>query len=127
LHAPLVSYGGTKMSKSLGNLVFVSDLLKEWEPTAIRLAVLAHHYRTPWDWTDDLMVEAAARLERWRAAAASAGERATEGDGAEAALDAVRGALDDDLDTPAALAAIDKAATSRRPIVTAAALLGVSL
>ena len=78
------------MSKSLGNLVFVSDLLKEWEPAAIRLAILAHHYRTPWDWDDALMPAAAERLERWRAAG--------EGDGA---LDEVRAALDDDLDTPA--------------------------
>src|SRR3954466_7130792 len=68
LHAPLVSYDGTKMSKSLGNLVFVSDLLKDWEPQAIRLAVLAHHYRSGWEWTDGLMPAASERLEQWRAA-----------------------------------------------------------
>ena len=42
------------MSKSLGNLVFVGDLCKEWDPAAVRLALLAHHYREDWDWrTDD--------------------------------------------------------------------------
>ncbi|MBO0748474.1 MAG: cysteine--tRNA ligase, partial [Acidimicrobiaceae bacterium] len=45
LHAPMVRLEGTKMSKSLGNLLFVHDLLKDWEAPAIRLAVLAHHYR----------------------------------------------------------------------------------
>ncbi len=64
----MVRLDGTKMSKSLGNLVFVHDLLKDWEGSAIRLAVLAHHYRTDWDWHDGLMPEAAARLARWRAA-----------------------------------------------------------
>ena len=64
----MVRLDGTKMSKSLGNLVFVRDLLKEWEPAAIRLAVIAHHYRGEWDWTDELMPDAAARLAAWRAA-----------------------------------------------------------
>jgi L-cysteine:1D-myo-inositol 2-amino-2-deoxy-alpha-D-glucopyranoside ligase len=118
LHAPLVSYDGTKMSKSLGNLVFVSDLLKDWEPQAIRLAVLAHHYRTAWDWTDGLMPAATERLERWRDA---------QGTSDPLVLDAVRAALDDDLDTPAALAAIDEAATGGRDVTDAAELLGVRL
>jgi L-cysteine:1D-myo-inositol 2-amino-2-deoxy-alpha-D-glucopyranoside ligase len=118
LHAPLVSYEGTKMSKSLGNLVFVGDLLKDWEPQAIRLAVLAHHYRSGWEWTGGLMPAATERLERWRAA--------PDGDD-PALLDAVRAALDDDLDTPTALAHIDDAATSGRPVAAAAALLGVRL
>ena len=119
LHAPLVSYEGTKMSKSLGNLVFVSDLLKDWEPQAIRLAVLAHHYRSGWEWTDRLMPEAAARLERWRASSAGAPS--------DGLLDRVRTAVDDDLDTPSALAAIDAAATAGDSAVDAAALLGVTL
>jgi L-cysteine:1D-myo-inositol 2-amino-2-deoxy-alpha-D-glucopyranoside ligase len=119
LHAPLVSYEGTKMSKSLGNLVFVSDLLKDWEPQAIRLAVLAHHYRSGWEWTDQLMPEATDRLERWRAS--------SDGTGDEGLLDRVRAAVDDDLDTPAALAAIDAAAASGASVVDAATLLGVAL
>jgi L-cysteine:1D-myo-inositol 2-amino-2-deoxy-alpha-D-glucopyranoside ligase len=114
MHVGMVRLDGTKMSKSLGNLVFVHDLLKEWEAPAIRLAVLAHHYRGEWDWTDRLMPTAAARLEAWRAAG--------EGDGA---LGEVRAALDDDLDTPRALGAIDRAAARGRGVSEAAALLGV--
>ena len=57
------------MSKSLGNLVFVGDLCKEWDPAAVRLALLAHHYRHDWDWrTDEDMPAAAARLALWRSA-----------------------------------------------------------
>jgi L-cysteine:1D-myo-inositol 2-amino-2-deoxy-alpha-D-glucopyranoside ligase len=116
LHAPLVSMHGTKMSKSLGNLVFVSDLLKEWDPDAIRLTILAHHYRTPWDWTDRLMPEATIRLEHWRKA----------GKG-RSALDDVRAALDDNLDTPRALMVIDEAADHGHGVSEAAALLGVRI
>ncbi len=115
MHAGMVRLDGVKMSKSLGNLVFVHDLLKEWEGGAIRLAVLAHHYRSDWDWHDRLMPEALARLSAWRAAG--------RGDGA---LDEVGRALDDDLDTPAALAAIDRAASEGRGVSEAVALLGVA-
>jgi L-cysteine:1D-myo-inositol 2-amino-2-deoxy-alpha-D-glucopyranoside ligase len=118
LHAPLVSYDGTKMSKSLGNLVFVSDLLKEWEPQAIRLAVLGHHYRSGWEWNDGLMPAATERLERWRSAPAGADD---------GLLDGVRAALDDDLDTATALRLVDEAAAADRPVRDAAALLGVAL
>ena len=68
VHAGMVGYEGTKMSKSLGNLVFVRDLLKIWEPAAMRLAVLAHHYRSDWEWHDDLLQEADTRLTSWREA-----------------------------------------------------------
>ena len=114
MHAGMVRLNGTKMSKSLGNLVFVHDLLDKWEAPAVRLAIVANHYRANWDWHDDLMPEAAERLERWR--------RAGAGDGA---LEAVRHALDTDLDTPAAVAAIDAAAAAGRGVSAAVALLGV--
>ena len=117
IHTGMVRLDGTKMSKSLGNLVFVHDLLKDWPPAAIRLAVINNHYRSDWDWTDDLMPEAVERLERWQAAG---------GSGGEAALEAVRGALDDDLDTPAAIAAIDGAVASGGDVSAAAGLLGVT-
>lgn len=116
MHVGMVSLDGVKMSKSLGNLVFVSELLKEWEPDAVRLAILAHHYRPGFEWGDDLMPAAASRLEGWRQA----------GPG-EAALDEVRSALDDDLDTPKALAAIDAAVAAGQGASRAAALLGVPL
>src|SRR5687767_9010832 len=105
MHVGMVRLGGEKMSKSLGNLVFVSDLLKDWDGAAVRLALLANHYRTSWEWDDGLMAEAGARLEAWRAA----------GEG-EAALDEARALLDDDLDAPAALAAIDGAASAGRGV-----------
>ena len=120
MHVGMVCLDGVKMSKSLGNLVFVHDLLKDWPPEAIRLAVISHHYRTQWEWNDGLMVEATDRLERWRAAGAGT-------DGGDEVLDDVRAALDDDLDTPAALAAIDRAASAGKEVSKAAALLGVSL
>jgi L-cysteine:1D-myo-inositol 2-amino-2-deoxy-alpha-D-glucopyranoside ligase len=114
MHVGMVQLSGTKMSKSLGNLVFVSDLLKEWEPAAVRLAIISHHYRQSWEWFDHLMPEAAERVERWRSV----------GPG-DAALDEVRAALDNDLDTGEAMAAIDDAAGAGRGVSQAAALLGV--
>jgi len=72
-HAGMVSYHGEKMSKSLGNLVFVSSLLADGvDPMAIRMALLAHHYRSDWEWTDAVLGDAQARLARWRAALARA-------------------------------------------------------
>ena len=116
MHQAMVRMDGEKMSKSLGNLVFVSELRKEWDTRAIRLAAVANHYRTPWEWHDAIMPEAAARLDAWMASG--------QGDGA---LDEVRAALDDDLDTPAAVAAIDRAAAGGRGVSAAAALLGGDL
>jgi L-cysteine:1D-myo-inositol 2-amino-2-deoxy-alpha-D-glucopyranoside ligase len=119
MHVGMVRLGGEKMSKSLGNLVFVGDLLKEWDPDAVRLAILGHHYRGSWEWTDHHMPDSAERLDRWRAAGArSAGA---------AVLDGVRAALDDDLDTPRAIAILDDEAAAGRGMADAAALLGVRL
>jgi L-cysteine:1D-myo-inositol 2-amino-2-deoxy-alpha-D-glucopyranoside ligase len=120
LHVGMVGLGGEKMSKSLGNLVFVGDLLKEWEPAVIRLALLGHHYRSDWDWTEADLLQGAGRLERWRA-------EATSPSGHGDALDAVRARLDDDLDAPGALAAMDDAAAAGADVRRGAALLGISL
>ena len=104
LHAGMVGLDGKKMSKSLGNLVFVSRLLAEGtDPMAIRLVLLAHHYRSDWEYTTSALEAAQARLDSWRrAVAAGSGADAT------ATLDAVRAHLRHDLDAPAALAAIDE-------------------
>ena len=73
VHAGMVSYHGEKMSKSLGNLVFVSRLVADGvDPMAIRMALLAHHYRSDWEWTDAVLGDAQARLARWRSALARA-------------------------------------------------------
>jgi L-cysteine:1D-myo-inositol 2-amino-2-deoxy-alpha-D-glucopyranoside ligase len=103
IHAGMVRYNGVKMSKSLGNLVFVSALRDSGDdPMAIRLAILAHHYRQDWDWTDEVLAASVARLARWREAAARSGSGAD-----EAVLAGVRERMADDLDAPGALAVVD--------------------
>jgi len=118
LHVGLVGLDGTKMSKSLGNLVFVADLLKEVEPMAVRLALLDHHYRADWDWEHKDAELGQERLERWRSA---------DGHGTDVSLEAVRGFLDDDLDVPGAIAALDAEVSAGGRVAAGAALLGVDL
>ncbi|MER7502587.1 cysteine--1-D-myo-inosityl 2-amino-2-deoxy-alpha-D-glucopyranoside ligase [Nonomuraea pusilla] len=101
-HAGMVALDGEKMSKSRGNLVFVSKLRKEHDPMAVRLVLLAHHYRADWEYLPEMVAEAGRRLERWRAAVALPA-----GPPAEETLAAVRARLADDLDAPGALAAVD--------------------
>lgn len=102
-HAGMVRLAGQRMSKSAGNLVFVSGLQAAGaDSMAIRLALLAHHYRSDWDWTDTELPAAARRLARWRCAVSSPAAPP-----AEPVLDAVRHRLAEDLDAPGALAAID--------------------
>jgi L-cysteine:1D-myo-inositol 2-amino-2-deoxy-alpha-D-glucopyranoside ligase len=123
MHTALISKDGEKMSKSLGNLVFIDALRKEWDAGAIRLAIIGHHYRTEWEWDDELMPRAQHQLDAWRAAAASGGADTD-------VLTVVRTRLDDDLDTPGAFAAIDAAAAaggSGRAVAAAAELLGIVL
>ena len=103
VHSSMVAWQGHKMSKSRGNLVFVSALRHEGiDPNAIRLALLAHHYRSDWAWTEHGLEGAVARLALWRAAA-----QAATGPSAGPTLDKVRAALANDLRTPEALDAID--------------------
>jgi L-cysteine:1D-myo-inositol 2-amino-2-deoxy-alpha-D-glucopyranoside ligase len=154
-HSGMVRLDGEKMSKSRGNLVFVSRLLADGrDPMAIRLALLAHHYRTDWDWTDAGLAAATERLAVWRAAAEAAsgdgagGDRAggdgAGGDGAggggrtgEDVLAGIRDRTASDLDAPGALAIVDAwaaralagEAPGSGPLVRSAvdALLGVAL
>ncbi len=105
VHTAMLEYLGEKMSKSLGNLVLVSELLKTHTPDAVRLALLSHHYRRPWEFTEPVMTEAQALSDRLaRAAALSSGSSGS----VESADLAGRfwAALDDDLDTPSAIAAL---------------------
>ena len=135
-HAGMVRLDGEKMSKSLGNLVFVSKLLAAGhDPMAIRLALLAHHYRTDWDWTAEGLDAAVQRLATWRSALAAAdaevgavgavgavaggaggaggavagADAGNVGPGSRGAatLAAIRARIADDLDAPGALAAVD--------------------
>ncbi len=103
VHTGMVGLDGEKMSKSRGNLVLVSTLRAAGvDPMAIRLAILAHHYRDDWQWSDGVLRGAQERLARWRRALSGVG-----GPDADGTLAAVRAALADDLDAPAALAAVD--------------------
>jgi L-cysteine:1D-myo-inositol 2-amino-2-deoxy-alpha-D-glucopyranoside ligase len=104
VHAGMVGLDGEKMSKSKGNLVFVSSLRRDGlDPRLVRLAVLDHHYRDDWDWTGDDLDRARDRLRRWSAAAALA-----TGPDASDLLIEVRSALAHDLDAPKALVAVDQ-------------------
>ncbi|GGK02104.1 L-cysteine:1D-myo-inositol 2-amino-2-deoxy-alpha-D-glucopyranoside ligase [Pilimelia anulata] len=103
VHAGMIGLNGDKMSKSQGNLVFVGTLLADdVPPMALRLALLADHYRADRQWTDDLLKIARARLHRWREAA-----RAAAGPSGAELLAGLRGRLAEDLDTPGALSLLD--------------------
>ncbi|MEU4450115.1 cysteine--1-D-myo-inosityl 2-amino-2-deoxy-alpha-D-glucopyranoside ligase [Nocardioides sp. NPDC023903] len=102
-HGGMVAYDGHKMSKSRGNLVFVSALRNsEIDPMAIRLVLLGHHYRDDWEWTDAKLFDAVDKIAEWRKAVAL-------GRGAPAApvVETILGALADDLDAPRAVQAVD--------------------
>ncbi len=104
VHAGMVGYDGEKMSKSKGNLVFVSALRNsDVDPMAIRLALLRHHYRSDWEWTDDELFAGVDSLTDWRRALSL-------GAGAPAApvVTEILMALADDLDAPRAAAAVDR-------------------
>jgi L-cysteine:1D-myo-inositol 2-amino-2-deoxy-alpha-D-glucopyranoside ligase len=132
MHSAMVEYEGEKMSKSLGNLVFVTDLLKHADARAVRLALMHHHYRSGFEWYDSEIEEGSALLHRLLAAA----QRPDGPDPAPFAA-RVRAALDDDLDAPGALEALDDLASAvlsggsdaNAPVVLRelAALVGVDL
>ena len=104
LHVGMVGYDGAKMSKSLGNLVFVNQLLAVGvDPMVVRLVLLAHHYSSDWEYSAAELDAARARLDRWREAVAAGA-----GGSARATVAAIRAALRDDLDAPRALAAVDE-------------------
>ena len=114
MHNGLLSLGAEKMSKSLGNVIALSDALDRYGAPVLRLYYLRAHYRSDIVFGEDRLDDAAAALERWRAlvrATAGAGPADPEaaGNGAVAAADAeerFRAAMDDDLGTPAAVAAL---------------------
>jgi L-cysteine:1D-myo-inositol 2-amino-2-deoxy-alpha-D-glucopyranoside ligase len=117
-HSGMVGYEGHKMSKSRGNLVLVSALRAAGvDPRALRLTLLAHHYRDDWEWHDDQLAAGSARLQRWEAAVRRGGPDA------RPAADAVRAAMADDLDAPLALAAVDAWSESDDPPADGAAEL----
>jgi L-cysteine:1D-myo-inositol 2-amino-2-deoxy-alpha-D-glucopyranoside ligase len=135
VHAGMIGLDGQKMSKSKGNLVFVSRLRADGvDPMSVRLAMLAGHYRDDRSFSTELLDGATARLSRWREAVAL-----DAGPDAGPTVARLREHLADDLDSPAALAAVDAWATEalrrdgtdreapRELSVSVDALLGVRL
>ncbi|MGY5764574.1 cysteine--1-D-myo-inosityl 2-amino-2-deoxy-alpha-D-glucopyranoside ligase [Brachybacterium sp. DNPG3] len=111
-HVGMVAHEGEKMSKSLGNLVFVHRLVREGvDPAAIRLVLSAHHYRSDWEWADAELEHAIERLASYREAAARR-------DLSPVTVEAVRAALRDDLNTPTALNALDAWAEGCAPVLS---------
>lgn len=104
LHTGMIGLDGEKMSKSKGNLVFVSALRRKGvDPMAIRLALLAGHYRDDRDWSEALLKQAIVRLELWRTALAHQG-----GPDSQPVIHKIRSALVEDLNSPLALEIVDQ-------------------
>jgi cysteinyl-tRNA synthetase len=135
LHNGFLTMNAEKMSKSLGNVALVHDLLKSWKGEILRYALLSGHYRAPLDWTDALLMQAQATLDGWyRALGKLADVEAADVDAPSSVVEA----LEDDLNTPAAYAAVsalvseankashpDKRARLKGEIEAAGALLGL--
>ena len=124
VHAGMIALDGVKMSKSLGNLVFVHKLTEQGhEPSAIRLALFADHYRSDREFSDEVLTAAEERLACWREALT---KEVPAGDAA-AVVDKLRAALANDLDTPEALRIVDGAAGDNGGMIARAldGLLGV--
>ncbi len=97
MHCGMVAYQGKKMSKSLGNLVFVNELTQKADPRALRLALMSHHYRQDWEWFDQDLEDGIANLELLLTAAQS-----SSGPDPTPFAVALREALDNDLNAPLA-------------------------
>ena len=116
LHVGTVRLEGEKMAKSLGNLVFVADLLERTNGSVVRTLLLDRPYATPWDYTDAELDRAGERLDALRAAAGRAY-------GSDSAMEAVLAALVDDLDVPTALdLAVEEGGQAARDLVAVLAL-----
>ncbi len=138
MHNGFLDMDGEKMSKSLGNVVLVHELVKAWPGEVLRFALLSGHYRAPLDWTDDLVDQARTTLDRLYGALRRVGTV----EAAEGTPDwRVEKALCDDLNTPEAMAAMSAYATvanaaadrgdlatmaaARRDLEAGGALLGI--
>jgi len=108
MHTGMVYQDGEKMSKSLGNLTLVGDLLKTYSPDTIRVVLLSHHYRHPWECFREDMQSANQAVELFQSVRNFVGK---DSQGQDAMLhDRFKVAMDDDLDTPEALLLLREAA-----------------
>lgn len=107
LHTAMVQHEGEKMSKSLGNLVMVSDLLQHYSPDALRLYLAQHHYREPWSYAADELEQAAQQVQKLNAAMLATGNSGASVEPL-ATQQALKTVLDNDLDTPQALQLLDQ-------------------
>lgn len=119
LHNGMLTLGGSKMSKSVGNIAKVRDLLADHPAEALRYALLSAHYRQPLDWSDGLIQSSTSTLDRLYGTLRDADQllaRAPEGpEPGDAPIPAdIEAALDDDLNTPKALSALAGIAASVR-------------
>ena len=105
LHTAMVRYQDEKMSKSLGNLIMVRDLLKNYTPDALRIYLGSHQYRETWSYSENDLAQASKLAEQLRAAVTVVGGGAHPLS-ADFALDAFKTSLDDDLYTPGAFKAM---------------------
>jgi len=130
MHAGLVRYEGRKMSKSLGNLVLVSQALERAPAAAVRLYMASHAYRRDWDFSWSGLARAARLVERVRALlegearGAGAGPRGATPDASRELMAEFGGALADDLDTPRALRAL-RVALRQRDAPAVRSMLGI--
>ncbi|MBJ7595383.1 MAG: cysteine--tRNA ligase [Candidatus Dormibacteraeota bacterium] len=108
VHVAMVGYQGEKMSKSLGNLVFVRDLLDRVPAAVIRLLLCAHHHRVAWEYDEAELDRAQARWLSYQTALGS--EAMFTATDAQAVYDDFMTCIDDDLDTPGALVILDEVA-----------------
>jgi cysteinyl-tRNA synthetase len=108
MHNEMLTVDGVKMSKSLGNITTVRDILANAPGEAIRLALLSTHYRDPLDWTAQKLSQARAALDRFYRSLDLPGDRS--GEAAVAVPGAARDALEDDLNAPLAIAQLHELA-----------------
>lgn len=114
VHNGMLNFGGAKMSKSVGNVERVHELLKQHPPEALRYALISAHYRQPLEWSDALIEQSVRTLDRLYGTLRDLADTQ-----AEAEIPAVvEAALDDDLNTPQALAELARIASEARKAVT---------
>lgn len=115
LHNGMLNFGGAKMSKSLGNIEKVHDLVRAHPPEALRHALMSAHYRQPLDWSDALVEQSVRTLDRLYGTLRDVDALVPADTAPDVAIpDAVEAALDDDLNTPQALAELAAIAGNAR-------------